>query len=120
MVAYTDDTFVARKQKHQLSNQIEHDKKLSEKAERNDKNYEKKIYELGDLNVRRGLSGDIAVYRSDLAGINIHVRVCYLVKDCTIIFGYLWRSYGSHPRPHGALQVSRKQSTPSPSSTRER
>ena len=62
MVAYTDDTFVARKQKHQLSNQIEHDKKHTEKAERNDKNYEKKIYELGDLNVRRGLSGDIAVY----------------------------------------------------------
>ena len=51
MVAYTDDTFVARKQKHQLSNQIEHDKKLSEKAERNDKNYEKKIQNSTDNQV---------------------------------------------------------------------
>ena len=70
MVAYTDDTFVARKQRHPTSFS---DKKImhhadDKKGERNivvattGTTKERKNYELGDLNPRRGLSGDIAVY----------------------------------------------------------
>ena len=55
VVAYTDDAFVARKQRHQMSNKIM-DKKLSKETK------DQKVYELGDLNLRRSLSGDIAVY----------------------------------------------------------
>ena len=53
VVAYTDDAFVARKQRHHISNDIEDEKTKTE---------HQKIYELGDLNLRRSLSGDIAVY----------------------------------------------------------
>ena len=53
VVAYTDDAFVARKQRHHMSNDIEDEKTKME---------HQKIYELGDLNLRRSLSGDIAVY----------------------------------------------------------
>ena len=73
-VAYTDDAFVARKQRHQMSNNIE------------DENTEnQKIYELGDLNLRRSLSGDIAVYNfQDDYGNNI-VKNKWEVNNNTVI-----------------------------------
>ena len=74
-VAYTDDAFVARKQRHQMSNNIE------------DENTEnQKIYELGDLNLRRSLSGDIAVYNfQDDYGNNI-VKNKWEVKNNMFLF----------------------------------
>ena len=62
VVAYTDDAFVARSQKHHISNNIEHTKKYAGYTDSKNNPFEQKIYELGDLNPRRSLSGDIAVY----------------------------------------------------------
>ena len=45
-----------------MSNNIYDEKMYASNSEKSNEVYEQKIYELGDLNPRRSLSGDIAVY----------------------------------------------------------